>query len=97
MNNIFQGPAADESFLKSVSGLKQMFQKGDLCLPGALQPLAQRKDFHSFLRALFRHDWVVYAKQPFGGPEHVLYYLERYTHRVAISPITASSVLPRAR
>jgi len=70
---------------KFVSGLKQMFQKGDLCLPGRLQPLAQRKAFHSFLRTLFRHDWVVYAKRPFGGPEHVLHYLARYTHRVAIS------------
>jgi len=70
---------------KFVSGLKQMFQKGDLCLPGPLQPLAQRKTFHSFLRTLFRHDWVVYAKPPFGGPEHVLHYLARYTHRVAIS------------
>ena len=41
--------------------------------------------FRAFLRPLFRHDWVVYAKPPFGGPEHVLHYLARYTHRVAIS------------
>ena len=34
---------------------------------------------------LFRHDWVVYSKPPFGGPEHVLRYLGAYTHRVAIS------------
>jgi hypothetical protein len=34
---------------------------------------------------LHRHDWVVYVKKPFGGPEHVLHYLARYTHRVAIS------------
>jgi hypothetical protein len=34
---------------------------------------------------LFRQDWVVYAKRPFGGPEHVLRYLGAYTHRVAIS------------
>ncbi|MBM4225954.1 MAG: hypothetical protein FJ167_14540 [Gammaproteobacteria bacterium] len=34
---------------------------------------------------MFRQDWVVYAKKPFGGPEHVLHYLARYTHRVAIS------------
>ena len=34
---------------------------------------------------MFRKDWVVYAKRPFGGPEHVLRYLGRYTHRVAIS------------
>jgi hypothetical protein len=47
--------------------------------------LAKEKLFHAFLRQLFRHDWVVYAKRPFGGPEHVLHYLARYTHRVAIS------------
>ena len=41
--------------------------------------------FVAFLRSLFREDWVVYAKPPFGGPEHVLQYLARYTHRVAIS------------
>jgi hypothetical protein len=35
--------------------------------------------------APFRKDWVVYAKRPFGGPEHELHYLARYTHRVAIS------------
>ena len=35
--------------------------------------------FHAFLRPLFRQDWVVYAKRPFGGPEHVLHYLARYT------------------
>jgi hypothetical protein len=70
---------------KFVSGLKQAFQEGDLCLPGALQPLRRRETFHSFLRTLFRQDWVVYAKPPFGGPEHVLHYLARYTHRVAIS------------
>jgi hypothetical protein len=41
--------------------------------------------FRSFLRSLFRQDWMVYAKPPFGGPHHVLHYLARYTHRVAIS------------
>src|SRR6267142_3980169 len=70
---------------KFIAGLKQAFQKGDLCLPGALQPLKRQEAFHSFLRTLFRQDWVVYAKRPFGGPEHVLHYLARYTHRVAIS------------
>src|ERR1700688_1158264 len=41
--------------------------------------------FASWLRLLFRHDWVVYSKRPFGGPEHMLRYLGAYTHRVAIS------------
>ena len=48
-------------------------------------PLHEEKHFALFLRTLYRQDWVVYAKPPFGGPEHVLHYLARYTHRVAIS------------
>lgn len=39
--------------------------------------------FRALLRSVFARDWVVYAKKPFGGPEHVLHYLARYTHRVA--------------
>ena len=39
----------------------------------------------AWLRLLYRQDWVVYLKRPFGGPEYVLQYLGRYTHRVAIS------------
>jgi hypothetical protein len=50
-----------------------------------LRLLAQPKTFAAWLRPLFRKDWVVYAKRPFGGPEYVLRYLGRYTHRVAIS------------
>ena len=46
---------------------------------------ASPNHFTRFLRQLFRQDWVVYAKPPFGGPEYVLQYLARYTHRVAIS------------
>jgi hypothetical protein len=70
---------------KFVDGLKRAFHKGELVLPGSLQPLVQENAFRSFLRSLYRHDWVVYAKRPFGGPQHVLQYLARYTHRVAIS------------
>jgi len=70
---------------KFVSGLKRAFREGKLCLPGELQSLADKKAFQSFLRALHQHQWVVYSKPPFGGPNHVLNYLSRYTHRVAIS------------
>src|SRR5205814_6981032 len=59
--------------------------KGELLFPGSLKALEGEKTFAAFLRKLFRQDWVVYAKPPFGGPEHVLHYLARYTHRVAIS------------
>ncbi len=48
-------------------------------------PLADKTTFKRFLAPLRRIDWVVYCKDPFGGPEQVLRYLSRYTHRVAIS------------
>jgi len=70
---------------KFVAGLKQAFQSGRLRLQRNLAPLARPKTFAAWLRLLFRKDWVVYAKRPFGGPEYVLQYLGRYTHRVAIS------------
>jgi len=70
---------------KFVSGLKSAFQRGQLHLSGNLALLAQPKIFASWLRPLFRKDWIVYSKPPFGGPEYVLHYLGRYTHRVAIS------------
>ena len=70
---------------KLTAGLKKAFRTRELNFPGALEPLAQEATFRSFLRSLFRQNWVVYAKPPFGGPQHVLHYLARYTHRVAIS------------
>ena len=70
---------------KFVDGLKQAFAQKRLRLDGLLQHLAEPKGFASFVRKLHRHKWVVYAKAPFGGPEQVLRYLGRYTHRVAIS------------
>jgi hypothetical protein len=70
---------------KFVDRLKSAFQRGQLNLSGNLAPLAQPKIFASWLRPLFRKDWIVYSKPPFGGPDYVLNYLGRYTHRVAIS------------
>jgi hypothetical protein len=70
---------------KFMAGLRRAFRRNKLHFFGACLPLAHEKAFSAFLRTLFRDDWVVYAKKPFGGPEHVLHYLARYTHRVAIS------------
>ena len=70
---------------KFVAALKRAVHDGRLNFHGDLQLLAQPKTFAAWLRPLFRKDWVVYAKPPFGGPEQVLRYLGRYTHRVAIS------------
>ena len=58
---------------------------GRLQFFGAHAPLAAREAFSAFLTPLRTTEWVVYAKRPFGGPEAVLAYLSRYTHRVAIS------------
>jgi hypothetical protein len=70
---------------KFAAALQQLFKQNRLQFHGSLQHLASPKSFRCFLRQLFRTNWVVYAKPPFGGPEHVLHYLARYTHRVAIS------------
>jgi hypothetical protein len=70
---------------KFVAGLKQAFQQHQLHFSEDLKLLVQPKIFAAWLRPLFRKDWVVYSKPPFGGPEYVLQYLGRYTHRVAIS------------
>jgi rubredoxin len=70
---------------KFVNALKQAFQNGQLHFHGDLKLLAQPKIFAAWLRPLHRQDWVVYLKRPFGGPQYVVHYLGRYTHRVAIS------------
>jgi hypothetical protein len=58
---------------------------GDLQFFGEHAALADTEAFRAFLKPLHRAEWVVYAKAPFAGPEQVLSYLARYTHRVAIS------------
>ncbi len=70
---------------KFVAGLKQLAAEDKLQFHSSQQHLAPSGCFSDFLRKLHRQDWVVYAKPPFGGAEHVLNYLARYTHRVAIS------------
>jgi Putative transposase len=70
---------------KFVAALRQAFRDGQLHFPEKFKLLSQPKIFAAWLRPLFRQDWVVYLKRPFGGPEYVLHYLGRYTHRVAIS------------
>jgi hypothetical protein len=52
---------------------------------GQLTTLSTWKAFLAFLKPLCEKEWVVYAKAPFRGPDHLLQYLARYTHRVAIS------------
>ncbi len=70
---------------KFVAGLRRAFRQGKLGFYGDQKALQDPKLFRALLRSLFRQDWIVYAKPPFGGPQYVLHYLARYTHRVAIS------------
>jgi hypothetical protein len=70
---------------KFVAYLKSAWRTGKLGFHGKLQHLAQRPNFNLWLKRITQHEWVVYAKPPFGGPHQVLKYLARYTHRVAIS------------
>ena len=65
--------------------LRELFKQDRLQFHGSLEQLATPGAFSRFLWQLGQKDWVVYAKPPFGGAEHVLNYLARYTHRVAIS------------
>ena len=65
--------------------LEAAFDAGALNFFGDLAPLADPAAFAAYLRPLRQTEWVVYAKRPFGGPQQVLDYLGRYTHRVAIA------------
>jgi len=69
-------------FLQS---LQHVFDSGKLQFFNALEPLRDGHAFVQFLDRMKDCDWVVYAKRPFAGPQQVLDYVGRYTHRVAIS------------
>jgi predicted Zn-ribbon and HTH transcriptional regulator len=77
LRKVFRGKVKD--------ALKQAFAEGKIGFYGKLQHLSDPKVFRSFVRELYRDQWVVHCKPPFGGPEYVLRYLGRYTHRMAIS------------
>jgi len=68
-----------------LQALEKAYAAGQLQFFGDLEPLRRPPAFAGWLAPLKNKRWVVYAKPPFGGPQHVLEYLGRYTHRVAIS------------
>jgi hypothetical protein len=77
LSSVFRGKFLDR--------LRQAYDRGDLRFRGKLEHLNDPKTFRSYVAVTYRTPWVVYSKPPFGGPEQVLKYLARYTHRVAIS------------
>jgi hypothetical protein len=68
-----------------IQQLRRLYQDGQLNFAGNTQGLASPASFGQLVHALNKKDWIVYAKRPFAGPQQVLEYLGRYTHRVAIS------------
>lgn len=70
---------------KFLAYLKEAFAENRLEFFGQLRELAHPARFSDFMSSLYVPDWVVYCKPAFGGPQQVLQYLARYTHRVAIS------------
>jgi hypothetical protein len=77
MSKVFRGKVLD--------GLEELYKGDGLTFAGGGAELADRATFDKLKDGLYRKKWVVYAKQPFGGPEQVFRYLGRYTHRVGIS------------
>jgi hypothetical protein len=70
---------------KLLAFLAEAHSQKELEFCGRMKTVADPVRFNALLQQLRKKEWVVYAKPPFGGPEHVLHYLARYTHRVAIS------------
>jgi hypothetical protein len=70
---------------KLLAAIDQAYQDGKLDLAGSTAELADPEAWRRFKDGLYKKDWVVYAKPPFGGTEQVFNYLGRYTHRIAIS------------
>src|SRR2546427_1652485 len=68
-----------------LAGLEQLYGQGQLSLTGRCRALAEPAHWQQLLATLRDKDWVVYAQEPLQDPQHVLKYLARYTHRVAIS------------
>jgi hypothetical protein len=70
---------------KFLDYLKESFESAHLIFPGDIRHLKDPGVFESFRSQFYHKKWVVYCKPPFEGPESVLQYLGRYTHRIAIS------------
>lgn len=70
---------------KFLSLLRQYYREKKLKFEGEIKPLGLKSNFNRLLDALYKKDWVVFAKKPFKNAAHIVEYLGRYTHRVAIS------------
>jgi len=76
---------AKEFKRRYLSLLKTAYHKNELIFPGNTAQYESRKEFDLLIQSVSKVKWITYAKRPFAGPEQVLEYLGRYTHRIAIS------------
>jgi predicted Zn-ribbon and HTH transcriptional regulator len=85
-NYLFKTESLAKEFKKRyLKKLRKEFGKEKLCFPGGTAQFANKKRFEQLLVKAANKKWLAYSKAPFGGPEQVLEYLGRYTHRVAIT------------
>ncbi|MBL7204903.1 MAG: IS91 family transposase [Desulfobacteraceae bacterium] len=76
---------AKEFRKRYLHSLKTAYLKEELIFPGNTAEFGKKQNFERLIKSLSKVKWIAYAKSPFAGPEQVLEYLGRYTHRVAIS------------
>jgi len=83
---LFPTPALAKVFRgKFIEGLKKAYYKGELVIPDNQKELERPHMFEAWIDGLVSKKWVVNSKPPFSGPEEVVRYIGRYTHRTAIS------------
>lgn len=83
---IFKVQSLAKEFKKRyLQKLEKAYDQEKLCFAGNAKTLAERQNFMLLIKRLWNKQWITYSKQPFGGPQQVLEYLGRYTHRVAIT------------
>jgi len=83
---LFRAQSLAKAFKKQyLHLLKAVYQKNELIFPGKTRRYESPENFDLLIRSVSKIKWITYAKCPFAGPEQVLEYLGRYTHRIAIS------------
>jgi hypothetical protein len=92
-NYLFRVESLAKEFQRRyLNKLKRAYRKNRLSFHGRAERYKDDKQFMELLSVLWDKQWITYAKQPFGGPEQVLEYLGRYTHRVAITNNRISAI-----
>ena len=83
---LFRAKSLAKEFKKRyIRHFQQAYEKNDLQFPGKTAEIGTSEGIKKLVAKVEKKEWIVYSKRPFGGPEQILEYLGRYTHRIAIS------------